>query len=383
MPVNLIFAMIPTISTIPIQQLASGDRLFIQLYKFIGAKPGKKAYLQANLHGAEIVGNAVIHQLIEFLTTLDDTQLSGEIWLIPVCNPLSTNQRTHHFSTGRFNVQDGKDWNRIFWDYEKECKDLDSFAKSQLNLDPDDIRKNYLERIQSAFKQELAKIQAPSGLPFSERYRYHLQSLCLDANYVIDIHSSSNQAIDYLYCFQSREESAKAFLLDYGILMNEYDGDAFDEAFIKPWLALEKKFAELGKEIRFDIDSWTLELGSGMQMNPDSVRKGIFRIKNYLAQKGVLKISGFPLESTPSHKVNFTVKSEIRKYYAPSGGMIQSRVQLGSSIKAGQRVYQLLSFNKNAELPEVIDVCAEADGLVFDVATNYAVNEGEYVLSVM
>ncbi len=121
--------MIPTISTIPIQHLASGDRLSLQVYKFIGAQPGKKAYLQANLHGAEIVGNAIIHQLIEFLMTLDATQLTGEIWLVPVCNPLSTNQRTHFFSTGRYNIYDGKDWNRIFWDYEKEGEDLDYFAK--------------------------------------------------------------------------------------------------------------------------------------------------------------------------------------------------------------------------------------------------------------
>src|SRR4028119_2350927 len=375
--------MIPTISTIPIQQLASGDRLSIQVYKFIGSQPGKKAYLQANLHGAEIVGNAIIHQLIEFLITLDDTQLAGEVWLVPVCNPLSTNQRTHFFSTGRYNIYDGKDWNRIFWDYEKEGEDLESFAKSQINLDLIDIRNNYLERIQDSFKKQFEKNHLSSGLPLNERYRYQLQSLCLDADYVIDIHSSSNQAIDYLYGFESREESAKAFLLDYGILMNEYDGDAFDEAFMKPWLALEKQFEKLGKEIKFDIDSWTLELGSGMQMNPDSVKKGIFRIKNYLAQKGLLKIPGFPLESTPSHKVNFTIKSQIKKYYSPAGGMIQSRVQLGSFINAGQLLYQLLSFNKNGELPRIIDVCAEADGLVFDVSTNHAVNEGEYVLGVM
>lgn len=375
--------MIPTICTIPIQQLASGDRLFLQVYKFIGTKPGKKAYLQANLHGAEIVGNAVIHQLIEFLTTWDNSQLAGEIWLVPVCNPLSTNQRTHYFSTGRFNVHDGKDWNRIFWDYEQECNDLESFAKSQINLEPADIRKNYLERIQSSFSKQLEKINAPSGLPFSERYRYHLQSLCLDANYVIDIHSSSNQAIDYLYCFQTREESAKAFLLDYGILMNEYDGDAFDEAFMKPWLALEKNLAGLGKEIQFDIESWTLELGSGMQMNAESVKKGVLGIKNYLAQKGVLELRGFPLEDTASHSVKFTIKSQVKKYYAPAGGMIQSRVQLGSLIQEGQLLYQLLSFNKKEELPQLIDVCAEADGLVFDVSTNYAVNEGEYVLSMM
>ena len=63
--------------------------------------------------------------------------------------------------------------------------------------------------------------------------------------------------------------------------------------------------------------------------------------------------------------------------------MIQSRVQLGSSIKAGQLLYQLLSFNKNGELPVLIDVCAVEDGFVFDVSTNHAVNESEYVLSVI
>ncbi|MGC1392995.1 MAG: succinylglutamate desuccinylase/aspartoacylase family protein [Coleofasciculaceae cyanobacterium] len=375
--------MIPTISTIPIQHLASGDRLFIQVYKFVGSQPGKKAYIQSNLHGAEIVGNAIIHQLIEFLTTLNDSQLIGEIWLVPACNPLSTNQRNHNFATGRYNVYDGKDWNRIFWDYEKECKDLEAFAKSQLALEPAEIKSNYLERILACFEKELEKIQSASGLPFNESYRYKLQSLCLDANYVIDIHSSSNQAIDYLYCFQSREESAKAFLLDCGILMNEYDGDAFDEAFMKPWLALEKKLAELGRNIQFDLESWTLECGSGMQMNPESVRKGVLGIKNYLAQKKVLHIPEFPLAETHNHQVNLTIKSQVKKYYASTGGMIQSRVQLGSVVKAGQMLYQLLVFNKQGNLPQVIDIYAEADGLVFDVSTNHAVNEGEYVLSVM
>ncbi len=375
--------MIPTIFTIPIQHLASGDRTFLQVYQFIGAKPGKKAYLQANLHGAEIVGNGVIHQLIEFLSSLDDTQLTGEIWLVPVCNPLGTNQRSHFFATGRYNPYDGRDWNRIFWDYEQECDDLAAFAESQVNLQPYEIRHNYLARIQTSFKEQLAKINSPSGVPFRESYRYQLQSLCLDANYIIDIHGSSNQAIDYLYCFHSREESAKAFLLPHGILMKEYDGNAFDEAFLKPWLALEKKLAELGKPIKFDLESWTLELGSGMVMNPESVTKGVLGIKNYLAQHGILTIPGFPLPETGSYSINLITRSQIQEYYAPMGGMIQSRVELGSEIKTGQLLYQLLVFNTNGELPTAIDILAEADGLVFNVSTNYGVNQGEYVLSVI
>lgn len=375
--------MVPTVTTIPIQHLASGDRLSLQVYRFIGASPGKKAYIQANLHGSEIVGNAVIHQLIEFFSHLEDSQLTGEIWLVPVCNPIATNQRNHFFATGRFNPYDGKDWNRIFWDYEKEDEDLAEFAEFQMHHSPEEIRQNYLQRIQASFKKHGDKFQSPSGLPFSERYRYQLQSLCLDANYVIDIHSSSNQAIDYLYCFQSREESAKAFLLNRGILMNEYDGDAFDEAFMKPWLALEKQLAALGKTIHFDVESWTLELGSGMEMNPDSVKKGVMGIKNYLAQKQLLDCPNLPLDNSTSLSVEFTIKSQIKQYYAPSGGMIQSRVQLGSKIRSGQSLYQLLSFNREGDLPQLIEVMAESDGLVFSVAKNHAVNEGEYILSVM
>jgi hypothetical protein len=119
-----------------------------------------------------------------------------------------------------------------------------------------------------------------------------------------------------------------------------------------------------------------------MQMNPESVEKGIQGIKNYLAQKGVLSIPDFPLPQTASHKVTFVSKSTLKKYYAPSGGMIQSRVKLGASIEAGERLYQILSFNKE-ELPKLIDIYAENAGLVFDISTNHAVNEGEYVLSVM
>ena len=125
--------MLPTITQIDLGKLASGDTISLQIYKFIGKKPGKKAYIQSNLHGAEIVGNAVIQQLIEFLSSLDEEQIRGEIWLVPACNPLATNQRNHFFSTGRFNNYDGINWNRIFWDYEKCCDDLEDFARSQLN----------------------------------------------------------------------------------------------------------------------------------------------------------------------------------------------------------------------------------------------------------
>jgi predicted deacylase len=369
--------MIPHISTIDLFKLASGDVLSLQVYKFRGTS-GKKAYIQANLHGAEIVGNGVIQQLIEFLTALDPSQLQGEIWLVPVCNPLGVNQRSHFFSTGRFNSYDGKNWNRIFWDYESE-KELTEFVQSQLNNSPEKIRKNYLAEIQQAWAEELDRIEQPSSVPISRQYRYQLQSLCLDANYVIDIHSSSNQALDYTFGFKERTASIKYLLLEYGILMDEYDGDAFDEAFLKPWLALEQKLASLGKAIEFDVEAWTLELGAGMTMNPDSIAKGVAGIKNYLAYKQMLSLS----QQVTTTNVTLVNKSKINSYYAPTGGMIQARLPLKTRVNSGDRIYQLLSFNKQRTAPEVVNICASTSGIVFDVSTNQCVNQGEYVMDIL
>jgi hypothetical protein len=378
-----IFTMLPTISTIPLRHMASGDVLSLQVYKFIGAQPGKKVYIQSNLHGAEIAGNAVIHQLIEFLQTINETDLSGEIWLVPVCNPISTNVRAHIFSSGRFCSYEGKDWNRIFWDYEKHADDLLAFAKSQINFELEVVRKNYLAQIQQKFAQFLEKINSSSGAPYTERFSYKLQSLCLDADYLIDLHSHTNQGLNYLYLFPNREDSAKHFLLQFGIQFDLCDEDGFDKAFIQPWLALEKYFKELGREVRFDIEAWTLELGTGMQMNPDSVEKGVRGVKNYLAHKGILQISGFPLKESESYEMLLKPRTQMKRYYAPTGGMIQSRVELGSSVKAGERLYQILNFNKEGKLPTVIDVSAEQDGLVYDISANQAVNEGELVLGII
>ncbi len=371
--------MIPSISTIELFKLASGDVLSLQVYKFIGKQPGKKAYIQANLHGAEIVGNGVIQQLIEFLTTLDESQIQGELWLVPVCNPLGVNQRSHFFSTGRFNNYDGKNWNRIFWDYEKQTEDLTEFAQSQINNNPEVIRNNYLAKIKQAWQQELERINQPSSVPISRQYRYQLQSLCLDADYLIDIHSSSNQAIDYTFGFKEKIASAKYLLLEYAILMKEYDGDAYDEAFLKPWLALEKELAILGKEIHFDVESWTLELGAGMSMNPTSVAKGLAGIKNYLSYKQILLLSQ-PVATTA---ITIVPKDKINSYYASTGGMIQSRLPLKTRVKAGEQIYQLLSFNKQGQRPEIINVYAETQGIVFDISTNQCVNQGEYVMDIL
>ena len=379
--------MIPEIQTRPIAHLASGDTISLQIYRFVGDRPGKKAYLQSNLHGVEVSGNVILHQLVGALCDLDASQLQGEIWIVPSCNPLATNQRSHHFSSGRYNPYTGHDWNRIFWDYEKFAvahpRDygIAEFAERYRDAEPEEIVREFRQQIRTAFAGIADRFETPESLPYEERYRYRLQDLCLDADYVIDCHSSTNQAVDYLYCFHDRQPSAQAFLLPYAILMHDYDGDAFDEAFCKPWLALERELAKRDRQIVFDIEAWTLEIGSGMDADADAVYRGLRGIKNYLASKGIIRFPKYPLVRTLSHKVEFFERSQLVEYYAPYGGTLSVQPVLGSVVTAKQRLYQLVSPQENGIRTH--DVSARQRGIVFDIARNCSLNEGELVLSVM
>ncbi|MEO1351879.1 MAG: succinylglutamate desuccinylase/aspartoacylase family protein [Cyanobacteria bacterium J06635_15] len=371
----------PEITIVPLMQMASGDRLSLQTYCFQGATPGKKVYIQANLHGAELAGNAVVYALIEFFSQLDAAQLKGEVLLLPLCNPLGVNQRAHHFVSGRFNPYDGRDWNRIHWDYEKTGADIPAFAKAHLKDSPEQIIHAFRQQIGLAFQRELETLRSPAGVTIHQLYRTQLQALALDADYLVDLHSSTNEGLTYLYYFDRRADSARTFGLDFGTLLDQYDGDAFDEAFIKPWLALETAFEQLNRPLKLDIEAFTLELGTGMQLNADAVKRGIVGVQSYLLSKGMLP-SVECLEVNES-AVRFARHSRVTKYYATAGGLVQWRLKPGTAVKKDQRLYQLLIYNKAGGLPQVVDTDAIADGLIFDVSTNHAVNQGEYVMAVV
>ncbi len=371
--------MTPLIQTYPLLQMASGDALKVQMYRFQGTQSGPMVYIQANLHGAEVVGNAVIQQLMTYLQGCDPAVLRGEIRLVPVCNPLGINLRSHHFASGRYNPYDGRDWNRIFWDFSQQGEDILAFALAHQHLAPEVITQRYRQRLLACFQQELDRLDRGAGAPVHERYRSRLQALALEANIVIDLHSSSDRGLVYAYYFRDREDWAATFGFDFALLSDRDDGDAFDEAFIKPWLALESAMVALGRPLRFDVAAWTLELGNAMDLQPTAVQRGLSGVLNYLRHRGILSDRA-PVQTD---SIRYTRTSCLTKYHATTGGFVQERVEPGTWVQPGDRLYDLLCFNKTGALPEVRTVSAATAGLVYDVALNAAVNEGEYVLATL
>ena len=86
--------------------------------------------------------------------------------------------------------------------------------------------------------------------------------------------------------------------------------------------------------------------------------------------------------AVPAKKTKFVPKNKVKSYYAPQGGIIRNRLALNTRVKPGEIIYQILSFNKQEEMPNIIDIKSADQGLIFDVSTNETVSQGEYVLGI-
>ena len=80
-----------------------------------GARP--KIYLQTALHADEIPGMLVLHHLRELLdSAASESQIKGEIVVVPVANPIGMAQRIQGNISGRLDLNNGKNYNRNYPD---------------------------------------------------------------------------------------------------------------------------------------------------------------------------------------------------------------------------------------------------------------------------
>ncbi|OUR82059.1 hypothetical protein A9Q75_06785 [Colwellia psychrerythraea] len=76
-------------------EMASGAKLTVPVYVFKAENNSSPSvYIQANMHGAEVQGNAVIFQLLELL---QHCNLQGNITLVPYANPVACNHKNGEY----------------------------------------------------------------------------------------------------------------------------------------------------------------------------------------------------------------------------------------------------------------------------------------------
>ncbi|TLU67401.1 succinylglutamate desuccinylase/aspartoacylase family protein [Thalassotalea litorea] len=310
--------------------MASGVELTVPVYRLKGSGHGPSVYIQANIHGAEVQGNAVIYQLLE---VLQRQELYGDITLVPYANPVGCNHKNGEYTLGRFDPITGVNWNRMYhFNQALPGKFVETFPDADTSTILETFQQWMLDDIDDQLDHNIF------GLTTGRRIAYQLQRMALQADLVLDLHTGPISS-KHLYCPEYARQSASFFDIPHTILIpNDFAG-ALDESTFCPWWDLQQAYKNIGRDLSFNKESFTVELGSQELIDLDEALVDAQSILSYLQAKGSIADNGFePQEMT---RYGCYLK-DYKVFYSPMGGMVDYLGEFGQPLAAGQPLARIL-----------------------------------------
>ena len=367
---------------------ATGHELTAPVFVARGRQERPAAYLQANVHGGELQGNAAILALFDLL---EREPLRGTVVLVPRVNPISANQQVGDYVAGVYDFLTGVNFNRGYLYLTGPSRsasaacyvDVDSFAAAHESSPIDEIREGFREALKAALdavEEETRTWGADSRLDFT----LAIQRLAVEADLVLDLHTG-DRAPRYLYSPEGAVAAARAFGFPFVLEVPARFGGALDEASFVPWQDLSDAFRRLGRtEVPRLVDGFTVELGSMNAFSLEAGREDARRIASALRHYGVL--DGEPEE--PPSRITACSIGDYRSLHAPVGGLVDLAVAPGTPVKAGDVVARLVDPSRCRTLPPrtadaVVEVPAPEDGVVLLFHAFSSVPKGARLFSMM
>lgn len=350
-------------------EFAAGQTLTVPVYRFIGSdSAAPSVYIQANVHGAEVQGNAVILQLLRYLRQHPP---KGNVTLVPLANPLGINQKSGEFTLGRFDPITGENWNRQYLD-------------NQLSLSHWlSEHQGYSDReLVAAYRQALianlqTRLQSPWGVTTGQRLAYTLQLLATEADIALDLHTGP-KSCHHLYCPEYQRHAAMQFSIPFTLFIPNLFGGAMDEAIFCPWWRLSDYLASCGRQFEIPVVAFTLELGEQELIDMAQAQQDAQGILAFLSVRGVIAEPLLPLEMPRygTHLKNY------RKFHAPQAGLVQYLVAPGSLVKQGDPLVRLLRLDLPESEQEQLLTAPEAGAAILHFASA-AVQQGTELYKIM
>jgi predicted deacylase len=337
-----------TQSSLIVGELATGQELRVPVYHLAAKDPSApKVFLQANVHGAEVQGNAVIFQLMKQLEAMD---VRGEITLLPLANPLGINQKSGEFTLGRFDPITGVNWNREYLDHQI---DIPNWYSEHCHLSDELLNQAFRLQLIASCQAHLAN---PWGVTTGKRLAISLQMLAHQADIVIDLHTGP-KSCKHLYCPEYDQSSAKFFSIPYSLIMPNSFGGAMDEAAFCPWWELVEYAATQERELNVAVSAFTLELASQERIDMDDAREDALGILAYLSHRGVMAD-----QVAPAVMARYgCLLKDYKKYHSPKGGMVEYLAQPGEPLKANQPLANILRLDCYGTEEELTPLYLEQD----------------------
>ena len=178
----------------------------------------------------------VAHHLRQQLGALEAAgQITGEIVLVPMANPIGLSQFLLHAHLGRFELMSGENFNRHYPD---QVAAVAHAVESQLGADT----AANVALLRSALKAAVLASPVDTEL---QSQRRTLLALSCDADIVLDLHCDA-QALMHLYtetpCWPDCEPLARFLGSRLTLLAQDSGDNPFDEACSQVWWKWDKHF---------------------------------------------------------------------------------------------------------------------------------------------
>ena len=316
---------------------------------------GPKIYIQASLHAEELPGMLAAYHVRPLLERLDVAgQISGNVVLVPMANPIGAAQRVQHKPTGRFELDSGENFNRYYPDFAHHIADevLPTLGK--------DAAAN-VALVRQAMRRYLAQWTPKTEL---HSLRRTLLQLSFDADFVLDLHCDC-EAVMHFYCEEacwSALEPLAHYLQSRAILLAKNSGSSpFDECLSGVWWRLAEMIAARGLDAPLpqSCHSTTIELRGEAQVQHELAAQDAAALADFLRSLGVLRDA--PPAPMPAAACKPTPLAGSETLCAASPGMVVFAAHPGDTLKAGELVAEIIDpINQRSER-----ICAGVDGVLY------------------
>lgn len=310
---------------------------------------GRKVYIQAGLHASEIPGLLVAHYLRQSLASAErNGELTGQVVLVPVCNPIGLDQTVLTYQLGRFDLASGRNFNRRFpW----LADQLTDSLREQLGQDAG----QNVRLIRAELKRLLSQ---PCGNQL-DAMQQRLSWLSCDADLLLDLHCDG-EAVIHVYTHTRHLDLARQVSAVIGAEVTLHaevqGGESFDENHTEIWLTLARHFPTL--PIPPAGIGLTLELRGQRDVSHERAQQDAARLMDLLRLQDVVS-GNKPVVPPLKHEPTPLAGTEV--LYAPGPGVIAYHKACGDMCHIGDAVVDIID-----PVSGQVDTCySSCDGILY------------------
>lgn len=341
------------IETITLPSMSPGTSRSLKVHRYGAAGARPKAYIQAALHADELSGILAAHHLLRLLNAADAKgEITGEIVVVPVANPIGLSQNLLTVHAGARYARGGGDFNRLWPDL---FAGLPEALEGRLGSDAD----ANVAAIRAAIAEKIEALDHRDELSALRRATLRLSH---NADIVLDLHCD-DEALSHVFMMPQHWPAGADLAVETGsaacMLCDDTGSHCFDETNSLPFTKLHKLLGD-----RFPIPAAcfaaTVEFRGQSDVFDEMAEGDAQGLYRFLQRRGLVAGDPGPL-TEPCAATPYDAADYV---HVPVAGLIAYKAGLGDWVKQGDLVAEMVDPLADDPLKARTPVRAMSDGLL-------------------